>query len=707
MMDSTHEYLAGVRKKYAARACDECQRRKRKCTAEAVCRTCRRAGTTCVYSQLQPRPSRPGRSPQSSEHSNSFLLARTQMLEQRYEDLRQDLARLANAGHGEPDRLSLQPLPPPAAEFASATSPLSPTSMLESKQEPTSNNVFERNTEFVSSSSFFRQIDLLDRSVIRDLGKGEEFLIPPEEGQPGDYESLSAGIRLELDEIIEQTRMEDLDKTLQSLDIYFSTLHLHYPCINEMHLRSQLAAFLASDGSMGRNVTIQYAALLNFMLAVGRILYDDCLQDSYVPGSKEFSRAEKLLNHATWLEKANIMTIQILLVKTCYCLYIARLNAAYDTVGIAVRLCFQLGLHNEPSWGEGCDCYDRTYRQRVFWSIYCLNHIVAQKSGVPDLIHESDFDVDLPKCVDDRVLYPNCPPLLEFHRASPIPYLLEVIKWAKLSSEIWDGLFGVGAEKPTSSELIAKLDDKILDLSENIPGFLRWPPASGIQTGVERPTIIAHQSFILYLRIRHLRMLIRREEMVSLRYQRRTAELCIEVAADIVNSVELQSSGSGKQTMRYAYMIHLTGAVVPMICIIVQKKNSEDLVEPAINLLTRALRIIDSLSDGFWFARRTLRQLHRPIHAACETINSQWPQYSHLAFAPTSFDSMGGAQGIMSTLATLTQQFSWNSEGNVMARNLGKVTTTDGLQIAIEDTLMWESSDLWNEMNNLSNWYPG
>src|ERR1700761_3997439 len=39
-----------VRDKYISRACNECQRRKRKCSGESVCRNCRHWGTDCVFS---------------------------------------------------------------------------------------------------------------------------------------------------------------------------------------------------------------------------------------------------------------------------------------------------------------------------------------------------------------------------------------------------------------------------------------------------------------------------------------------------------------------------------------------------------------------------------------------------------------------------------------------------------------------------------
>ncbi|KIM94675.1 hypothetical protein OIDMADRAFT_149331 [Oidiodendron maius Zn] len=627
----------------------------------------------------------------TTDNINNELTSRTKILEQRYEALTKELTEMRNR---ERERDAPQLLAPAlTAEVPGPSVSFSPGSTSNVNHDTTRNSVFERNTQFTGGTSFSAQINLLDRSVARDHGESDELMLMlPDTCQGMDYEHLSASMRGEIDQIVEQTRLDDADKILQALDIYFANFNPHYPCINEAHLRTQFAAFLADDSScMSKTVTIQFAALLNFIMALKSIIYDNCPQDDYVPGWKEFYRAEKLLSHATWIEKANIMTVQMLVVKTSYYLYISKLNAAYDTMGTAVRLCFQLGLHNESSWGEDCNMYDRTYRQRIFWCIYCLNHNVAQNSGVPDLIRESDFDVDRPKCIDDRMLYPNCRQLPEMHKASPVPYLLEIIKWAKLSSEIWDAMFGARVKKPVSQEFIADTDSKIMALSREIPGFLHWPPASGLQSAAETPAFMIQQSLVLYLRIKALRMLLRREEMVSLRYETRTAQLCIEIATDVINAVELAycSNRATKRSERYAYALHLTGAMVPMICVIVRRSNGEDMMRPAINIFNRSLKIMEAISYGLSFARRTLHQLRRPIRVAREIIDSNWSQYAFSGLPSPP-------QTLMSNPTNLAQNQMWNHDMS----NFGSGVILGEETERPEDMMIWEDLDLWNNMNN-------
>ncbi|EXJ76472.1 uncharacterized protein A1O5_00980 [Cladophialophora psammophila CBS 110553] len=575
-----------------------------------------------------------------------------------------------------------------------------PLSTIDTETSSPRESVFERNTNFMTGTAFFQQIDLLDRSVTRAQGTDMKVggFLGSSTFEPNTW---VADIYRDIDQTVEQARVADATKIHRSLDMFFANVQPHYPCMNEGYLRAQFSAFVANDSnSLTKNGSVQLAALLQFIMAVVSILCDGSTQGQYLPGWKEFCRGDKLLSHATWLERANIVTIQTLLVKTLYFMYAGLLNSAYDTMGTAVRLCFQLGLHNEPSWGEDCKFYDRTYRQRVFWSVFCLNHNVAQTRGVPELLRESDLNVGLPKCVDDRMLYPDCPSLPEMPTTSPVPYLLETIKLTRLSSEVWEAMFGVRAKKPVSQDFIAAMDNKIIELSREIPSSLRWPQTAGSQQIYDgAPSFIQQQGFILHLRILYLRMLLRREEMISLAYGRKAAQLCIDVATEVVAAVEASyTSQRSKRCERHAYLHHLTGALVPMICIIVKQNNSDDLTRPAITLLNKSLKIMESFSQGSFLARRILQQLRRPIKVARDIIESQWPQNARSGAAPNTITAPLGP----------IQNGRWNS-GNVNPYNdwdlslphIYQEPFQDPMQKSSEMPFLWDDSsvDLWNNFN--------
>lgn len=723
-----------VRDKYTSRACQECQRRKRKCSGEKVCRNCRHWGTECISTESRGRRDSRERGLRALQNVAAIDWANADNRANAGASIgislpptrdRTPIDGVANAvqplaGNGGNGQLELERVtsttttqiqgatqqalaqilsPNTAAQYLGDNIPgQSPFSTIDTDLSSPRDSVFERDTNFMTGTAFFQQIDLLDRSVMRAQGTDSTKAGESLGSLTTDLNTSVADIYREIDVVVEQSRMEDAAKTHRSLDIFFANVQPHYPCMNEGHLRARFSAFVAKDSNcLTKNGTVQLAALLNFIVAVVRILCDPSAQGEHLPGWKEFCRGEKLLGHTTWLERANIVTIQTLLVKTLYFTYAGLLNSAYDTMGTTVRLCFQLGLHNEPSWGDDCKFYDRTYRQRVFWSVFCLNHNVAQTRGVPELLRESDLNVGLPSCVDDRMLYPDCPPLPEMPATSPVPYLLEIIKLTRLSSEVWEAMFGARAKRPVSQDFIMAMDTKMVELLQEIPQSLRWPPIPGSHQIYEgAPPFIQQQGFVLHLRILYLRMLLRREEMISLAYSKKVAQLCIDVATEVVGAVEtFHSAQRSNRCERHAYLHHLTGALVPMICIIVRQNNGEELTRPAINLLNQSLNIIESFSPGSFLARRILQQLRRPIKIARDIIE----QGARAGVAPNAM--------ALSTAAST--QNTVRGVGNINPRNEWDLSLPNVYQDPFQDPLqkppdmafLWDDTgiDLWNNFN--------
>lgn len=728
-----------VREKYTSHACLECQRRKRKCSGGKVCRNCRHWGTDCTFSESRrgARPLRPLESlpnvattdwahvdnranagpsvslpPTRDRTPVEELVNTSRAVVENVGDAQGGLARPTAAA-----TTTAATTPPPAplqqtlaqilssgniAHSGDSNPGQTPVSTVDTDHSSQRESVFERDTSFMTGTSFFQQIDLLDRSVTQ--ARGAEFTtVGDSAGNLAvEFNTSMADVYRDIDATVEQSRREDAGKIHRSLDIFFANVQPHYPCMNEGHMRTRFSAYVANDPNiLTKSNTVQLAALLNFIMAVVSILCDTSAEGEPLPGWKDFCRGEKLLSHTTWLEKANIVTIQTLLVKTLYFMYAGLLNSAYDTMGTTVRLCFQLSLHNESSWEENCKFYDRTYRQRVFWSVFCLNHNVAQTRGVPELLRESDLNIGLPKCVDDRMLYPDCPLLPEMPTTSPVPYLLETIKLMKISSQVWETIFGAQAKKPVSQDIIAALDAKAVELMRNLPGFLRWPPIPLTHQIYEgAPPFIQQQGFILHLRILYLRMLLRREEMISLTSGRRAAQFCIDIATEIIDAVEtFRLSRRNSRCERHAFLHHLTGALIPMIYIIAKQNGEEALISKATTLMNKSLEIIESFAEGSFLARRILQHLQRAIKVARDTIESHLPQNVRPNAVSITMDLSTGA----------TQNAPRSGGGNINSRNewshslpnLYQDPFQDLLQKPSDIALLWDhtSIDLWNNYN--------
>lgn len=267
------------------------------------------------------------------------------------------------------------------------------------------------------------------------------------------------------------------------------------PCLDEQEFRESFEAF--ESGYNLQEVTlgwIQCIALVYSIVAVVKILKEFCAEDDVVPGWYEFTRAEHLLNHVIRTGKGNLVTTQCLILKSSYLLYIERHDWAYDVMGTAVRLCFQLGLHNQPSW-TNVSPFDVHMRTRIFWCIYSLERNISHQCGAPYQVNEKDIAIDLPS----EITTGSRGFVARDGAISPIPSQLATIKWARLCSDMWDSMFGVNA-RPITPEFIAVTDARILLLLSEVPEPLQR--SSDTLKNVEylqHPHYVVRQSIVLHL----------------------------------------------------------------------------------------------------------------------------------------------------------------------------------------------------------------
>ena len=239
---------------------------------------------------------------------------------------------------------------------------------------------------------------------------------------------------------------------------------------------------------------IQFIALVNLIVAVVKNVDDFCPDDHTIPGWYEFTRAEHLLNHIIKSGKGNLGTMQCLILKASYLLYIERNDWAYDEIGTAVRLCFQTGLHNQRSWADQSPLQIHM-RQRIFWCIYCLERNISHQCGAPYQMNDRDIAVELP--------YDGGGEGASFGADesgfSSITYQLATIKWARVCSDMWDAMFRVNSRPPTT-EMVAVTDARILLLIEELPIHLRWS-TDFLKNAVElqHPHYVVRQAIVLHL----------------------------------------------------------------------------------------------------------------------------------------------------------------------------------------------------------------
>ena len=113
-------------------------------------------------------------------------------------------------------------------------------------------------------------------------------------------------------------------------------------------------------------------------------------------------------------------------------------------------------------------------------------------------------------------------------------------------------------------------------------------------------------------RINHLRLLLRRQELLTFQFRFRTAEVCLSIAADTVDTIyATHNSPIHQELERYSDVIYLTGAIVPLASIVICKEMSSSLKQSAKQAFDKAISILRDISPGLALARNNLKKLVR------------------------------------------------------------------------------------------------
>ncbi|KAF2647909.1 hypothetical protein K491DRAFT_708989 [Lophiostoma macrostomum CBS 122681] len=93
---------------------------------------------------------------------------------------------------------------------------------------------------------------------------------------------------------------------------------------------------------------------------------------------------------------ASVCSLQAALSVQVFLVSMLRLNAASRLGGLIIRMALQLGLHRCPNRFPSFSSQDRELRQRLFWSIYCIDRLICQSMGLPLSLRDDDIDVCYP-----------------------------------------------------------------------------------------------------------------------------------------------------------------------------------------------------------------------------------------------------------------------------------------------------------------------
>ncbi|KAF2472467.1 uncharacterized protein BDR25DRAFT_302638 [Lindgomyces ingoldianus] len=619
-----------VRAKYAPKACVSCRRSKLKCSGENPCSRCVDGNRRCFYSEDQtaaealqnlsrPTPVQPPINLNGNGNGvqRRSILPRNESMERRASD-----ASLGGISM-EARMARIEGMMEALIQERGGSGVSTRGSM---EREDMAGDGFQSDAAFHAPMETF-SANLA--SVRQQLGFMQEMPTYTEtRSRPsvsaaspsGNTESLSS-VRVGL-RCLAFPSPADFQKYI---DFFFADINLCLPCVNEAEFRARSEKMLISR--IIHNSDISFLALNYIIFACSDVLVDTAPSsvNGKPAGWKWFQTADELVGKRKFCGRGDLSLIQFLVYEAFYLIHADKPNAAYNVIGLACRLCFQFGLHQQSCWGN-CSPYAVHVRQLIFWTVYFTDRRIALSCGRPYGIRDLDIDVEQPSWIYDKELYPDQPlPEPNVSRSSNM-YLTCMVSWAKLAGDVWDQVFAPGAaRRGVDGENAAVLDARIKHWTEAVLPTIPLLPT-------DQPPEVRHlrQHVLVHTRLNHLRLLLRRRTMVRLKYDGSTGRLCGDLAIDIVQRIKAHTpEAKAPSSFRFHMTASLGSAILILATLLVRDLAS-------IGLQDKQSAYADSFRDGVSIlhdiaiylqaARRVADDLKDIVHVVTAVLSQQQGQ---------------------------------------------------------------------------------
>ncbi|KAF2653249.1 hypothetical protein K491DRAFT_603275 [Lophiostoma macrostomum CBS 122681] len=187
------------------------------------------------------------------------------------------------------------------------------------------------------------------------------------------------------------------------------------------------------------------------------------------------------------LSRGGIEAIQALLLCCQYRLSSSTKDASgslWHLVGIAARMCFELGLHRETSYplkDHDTLMVDETalaqheaqeVRRRCFWCVFCLDRVVSITLGRPLALHIEDIDVELPSVVGNELAFTptenaNSPGSLRMAASYRVAIFVHIVRYRALCGKFLTSLHRGGRQQIQSQEQFQRTRSRLAEELES------------------------------------------------------------------------------------------------------------------------------------------------------------------------------------------------------------------------------------------------
>ncbi|KAI1835735.1 transcriptional regulator family: Fungal Specific TF [Penicillium roqueforti] len=379
-------------RKRIVKACTQCRLRKRRCTLQSPegCWNCRKSSVTCIF---ETREDSPAESPSSQTHIDDDVVARfnksypgvglkshhISFLFEIFKDLNQD-SRDRSSKRRSP---FWHTRPPPQH----GTRPMSVERHPNEGQLP-GDDILSHRHFLARAAAAVSQSDRLD------LPEDTNFY-PTDESY------------CENEIILRQQILKDFPSRAGAevlMASFFSYAEANWYYFDESSFRKQLFELYDSDLSP-TYPSLKFICLALTVFAMGsqfvHLYHADnsialeamTVVQAGIPGTRYFQHAQKLVPQI--IASPSLEGLLSCLLLALYVLPIHSTETCYTYLGLALRIAISLGLHRKSTNSALSPSLSELHN-RVFWTTYSIERMVALSLGYPETLQTKDIDCLLP-----------------------------------------------------------------------------------------------------------------------------------------------------------------------------------------------------------------------------------------------------------------------------------------------------------------------
>lgn len=426
------------------------------------------------------------------------------------------------------------------------------------------------------------------------------------------------------------------------MNLFFGDIHLRHSCIEEGDFRSRGERILA--GGTVQSHDVFYLALNYVIFACCDILTETAVDvtDSKPLGWNWFQIADDLVDKNALLGgPGNLVLTQLLLFQALYLTFADVPDAAYTTIGLASRLVFQYGLHQQRSLSH-LDPEQLYAHICVFWNVFITDRCISLSCGRPYSIREKDINVDSPRDGYNKVLLYHQPRTDADLRQYANLCLSYSVLLAHRAGYVWDNI--VVAESPNSradGDRIAMIDSQIDQFITNELPAMYMSQSQGLLSNTPNKVAMLLSNFNTTLLLRH-------RAMTSLQYDGQCAREFSWLALDAMEHIrtctttELENLLPKHTSLRHHITSSIAGALLVFCALLVRDLSSPDLdlhhsLDAYLKGFQDAVAMLDSLKRQLVYAYRVVEDF-KPLVNAVGPIVQEWSTYTRDQQIQRGFD---------------------------------------------------------------------